>query len=74
MDYLEALDVRPQPFPKDTGLIATHLKRVQLEFESGVAVLGSPAAFDDHVEVTRLPDGRTHVEVEDHLRRVQGKR
>ena len=71
---LEQSDIPPQPFDKDIALVQSHLKRIQLDFESGLALLADPDAFEEHVKITNLDDGRTHVEIEDRMRRVQGKR
>jgi len=74
VDYLGNAAVEPQPFDKDTSLIETHLKRIQLEFQSGIAVLGSPETFQEHVRMTDLDDGRTRLEIEDRVKRLQGRR
>jgi hypothetical protein len=74
--YIQTLAANGVParlMDKDTSLIATHLRRIQVEFESDIAVLGKPQAFEDHVRMTRLDDGRTRVEIEDRIRRIQGK-
>ncbi|MDY6918240.1 MAG: nucleoid-associated protein [Chloroflexota bacterium] len=74
IDWLGQAEISPQPFDKDISLINTHLKRIQLDFESGIAVLGDPEVFQEHVKMRDLDDGRTRVEIEDRVRRVQGKR
>ncbi|MGD9116489.1 MAG: nucleoid-associated protein [Dehalococcoidia bacterium] len=74
IDYLSDASVLPQPFEKDISLIGTHLKRIQLEFQSGLAVLGNPETFKEHVKMKDLDDGRTHLEIEDRVKRLQGKR
>ena len=74
IDWLGEAEIAPQPFDKDTTLIQTHLRRIQLDFESGIAVLGSPETFEQHVGVRDLDDGRTRVEIVDRMKRVQGKR
>lgn len=74
VDYLGNAAVAPQPFDKDISLIETRLKRIQLEFQSGIAVLGSPETFQEHVRMTDLDDGRTRLEIEDRVKRLQGRR
>ena len=74
IDYLENAAVPPQPFDKDISLIETHLKRIQLDFQSGIAVLGSPETFKEHVKMTDLDDGRTRLEIEDRVKRLHGRR
>jgi len=74
MNWIDQLELSPQPFDKDIALIHTHLKRIQLDFESGIAVLGHPEIFKEHISMRDLDDGRTHLEIEDRMKRVQGKR
>lgn len=74
VDYLNNAAVTPQPFDKDISLIETHLKRIQLDFQSGISVLGSPETFQEHVKMTDLDDGRTRLEIEDRVKRMQGRR
>ena len=42
ISFLADVEIAPQPFDKDTDLIDTHLKRIQIDFESGIGVLGKP--------------------------------
>lgn len=74
MERLDEAEIPPQPFDKDTALIQSRLRKIQVDFESGIAVLGDPEIFEDYVSMRPLVDGRTHVEIEDRLRGVQGKR
>lgn len=60
-------------FDKDLHLIRNHLRRIQMAFQSGVAILASPDSIGHQVKITDLPDGRTKVEVTDHMRQVSGK-
>lgn len=74
IEWLSQSQIQPQQFDKDIGLIETHLKRIELNFESGISVLGNPNTFDEHVKVKDLDGGLTHVEIEDHIKTVQGKK
>ena len=56
---------------KDLGMIGGVLKRIQVQFESGVAVVAKPAAFQEQVHMKSLPDGRTRLEIEDRLREIR---
>jgi hypothetical protein len=72
--FLETKDVSTTVVQKDTTLIAGQIQRLQLDSSSGLAVLGSPESFRDHVQMSELDDGRTRVQIEDRLDRVHGKR
>ena len=57
-DWLSENEIDFRPFEKDIKLIGRHLRRVSIDFESGVGVLVPPDAFDDKVEVSNMDDGR----------------
>ena len=73
LDRLSQNSVSFQQFEKDTELIKTHLRRISVDFESGVGVLVPPGAFDRQVTMSNLDDGRTHLQVRDKLTRMKGK-
>ncbi len=73
LDRVTQQGVTAQRIVKDLGMIKGILKRIQVQFESGVAVVGEPKAFEDQVKMTSLPDGRTRVEIEDRLRDIRTK-
>lgn len=56
---------------KDLGMIRAVLRRIQVQFESGVAVVAKPDAFQEQVHMKSLPDGRTRLEIEDRLREIR---
>ena len=62
-----------QRFEKDTELIKNHLRRVSVDFESGVGVLIPPDAMEQQVTISSLDDGRTHLEVRDKIAKMRGK-
>jgi hypothetical protein len=72
--FLETKDVPTTAIQKDKTLIAGQIQRLQIDFSSGLAVLGSPESFREHVQMSQLDDGRTRVQIEDRLNRVHGKR
>jgi len=74
IERLEQSDIALQPFDKDIALVQSHLKRIQLDFESGLALLADPGAYKKHAKMRNLDDGRTHIEIEDRMKRIQGKR
>lgn len=67
-------NVPTSSFPKDTKLILPQLKRLQWSFRSGISVLASSEQLGDQLNVEELDDGRTHLEVTDHLKDVHGHR
>lgn len=71
--YMAGEGVPAEPFPKDTHLIDAHLKRMQVDFESGLSILGKPEIFQERVRMEGREDGATHVEFEDRIRRFQGR-
>src|SRR5260370_16970460 len=73
LDRVAQQGVAGQRIVKDLGMIKGILKRIQVQFESGVAVVGQPKAFEEQVRMTSLPDGRTRVEIEDRLRDIRTK-
>lgn len=61
-------------FDKDLSLIKSQIARVQMDFESGIAVLGSPAALESHAQITTSDSGATRIEIEDVLKGVRGRK
>jgi hypothetical protein len=61
-------------FEKDVSLVRSHIKRTVVDFRSGVAILAPPEAFEEHVTMKRLADGRSRVEVVDHVATVHGRK
>jgi hypothetical protein len=74
MSFLEEKQVPITTIAKDRTLVASQIQRMQMDFSSGLAVLGSPESFRDHVRMSQLDDGQTRVEIQDRLNRVHGKR
>jgi 37-kD nucleoid-associated bacterial protein len=71
---IEAAEVPTTAFPKNTSRIEPTLKRMQWTFEGGTTVLSPANQVGDLVTVESLRDGRTKLEVTDHLRDVKGHR
>jgi hypothetical protein len=57
----------------DIYLVRAHLRRIEMAFESGVAVLASPENIGEQVKITELANGQTKVEVTDRLRKMTGR-
>ena len=73
VDWLRNNDVSPQEFAKDTALIKTHLRKIKVNFESGVEVFVPPQTLDEQVTITKMDDGRTELRVRDRLLEMRGK-
>lgn len=74
IDALTAEQVPDNVVRKDTKLVESHLRKLRMDFESGVLVVVPPGAVGEQVEVEELDDGRTHVDIKDKLRAIGGKR
>ena len=66
-------EVPAQQFEKDTVLIKTRIKRISVDFVSGVGVQFPPSALEEEVRISELDDGRTYLEVRDRLSKMEGK-
>lgn len=73
IDYLKDSRMPIQEFDKNTNLIKQHLNRIRIEFESGLAVIGTPQAFGERVRICETDDGYTRVEIEDRLKKMSSK-
>ena len=71
---LAAEQVPANVVQKDTKLVESQLRRLRMDFDSGVLLIVPPAAVGEQVQVTELDDGRTHVDIRDRLKQVGGKR
>ncbi len=74
INFLSEHDVPSVRFEKDTQLVKAHLHRIQLDFESGIAVLAVPEAFEEHIMLSDVGNGKTKVEIEDRLKLIEGRR
>lgn len=73
IDFLASHQVGTQQFDKDTTLIESQLKRVKINFESGLAILisGTSEVLENQVRVVPLENDQTRVEVEGRLKSLQ---
>lgn len=74
MESVAESGVTQPSFAKDNSLVASHLRRIQWSFQSGVAVLASPDNVGREIQLEDLDDGRTRLEVTDQLRDLHGHR
>jgi len=68
--YLTDKDVRIGEIQKDTSLIESKIKKIKMEFESGVKIVASQEAFEEHVALETQEDGRTKAEIVDNVKKV----
>jgi hypothetical protein len=73
MNWVGEAQLQSRGFDKDKKLISAHLKKIQILFESGVAVVTPPQRIGEQVKITDAANGQTKVEVTDQLTRVHGR-
>ena len=71
--HLEARGVTSEPMVKSLDLVASTLKRVQIDFDSGVKVLARPELLekDGPVTIEKINDRITRVSITDELTRLR---
>ena len=71
LDHLKAAGASTTAFPKDTVRIKARIRRIAYGFESGLKLVGTPDAMDQHVDIN--DDGEeTQVVITDSIRHVRG--
>lgn len=74
LEALSAADAPTKRFVKDTALVESQLRRIRYDVDTGAAVIAPPDTIGDSVRVVSHGDGRTQIQVDGRLQRVQGKR
>lgn len=70
IDYLTNKGVKIGGIIKDNTLIKNRIKKVMLDFESGIRIMGDKAVFEDKVKLEQTDDGRTRAEIIDKVKKV----
>lgn len=70
ISYLSDKDVGVGEIQKDTSLIESKIKKIKMEFESGVKIVASQEVFEEHVTLETQEDGRTKAEIVDNVKKV----
>ena len=70
IDFLEAAEVPTRTIEKDITLVMPQLRKTRWDFESGIALIGPPESFDEHVTIENLNDGETRTLITDRLTRA----
>jgi hypothetical protein len=73
IDFLRHEEAPHADFRKDTELLDPVIKKMQLQFKSGITVIAAPEQFQEHVEVKSIDGGRTRVKIEDVLAELKGR-
>ena len=73
INHLEQAGFRAQTIVKNTELIETQTRKMALEFQNGVTVVGDREAFGASVKVKRTRAGAARVEITGEIKEVKGK-
>jgi hypothetical protein len=71
--HLRERGVSQQAITKDCSLIEPMIKRTAIVFQNNVLVTAPAGAIGDSVKLEELKDGRTKVQVTDHVKAVKGR-
>lgn len=70
INYLTDKGVKIGDIRKDLTLIENRIKKVMIDFKSGIRILGDRAVFEDKVKLEQMGDGRTRAEIIDTIKKV----
>ncbi len=70
LNYLREKEVPINLIEKSEAVIASRLKKMMVEFQSGIRILGPSDVFREKVHLKEIEDGLTRAEVTDELKRV----
>ena len=73
LDHLNANTVPLNTFPKDVDLIGSRLRKVSMDLESGLIILGSPDVFADKVQMRNLDDGQAEITITDRVKNMRSR-
>lgn len=73
LNHLEQEGFRSLTIVKNLELIESQTRKMALEFQNGVTVVGDREAFGESVKVDRTRDGSARVEITGQLKQVKGK-
>lgn len=74
LDRIQEGGITAHSFPKDLKLIEQMLHKIQWTFEGGISVIAPPDQVGDRLRIDGEADGRTKMEIVDHLRGMKGHR
>ncbi|MGJ3245689.1 MAG: nucleoid-associated protein [Elainellaceae cyanobacterium] len=73
VNFVREHGIPTEKFIKDTSQIKNHIRKVQMEFKSGILIIGKPDVFNEQVQITRMGEERVRVSLEDEIKRTSGK-
>ena len=71
--HLEERQVPVTEFPKDNSMVESRLKRISMELESGVVILGRTDVFQEKVSITEMNSGQSRIEIVDRIKGMKGR-
>jgi 37-kD nucleoid-associated bacterial protein len=73
LSHMEQEGFRTHTIVKNLELIESQTRKMALEFQNGVTVVGNREAFEESVKMASTPDGSARVEITGQLKKVKGK-
>ena len=74
INHLQERQVPVTEFPKDNSMIEPRLRRISMELESGVVILGKTDVFEEKVHITEIDTGESRIEIIDRVKGMRGRR
>ena len=74
--YIDHLNTRGVPvteFLKDDSMVASRLRRIHMELESGIAILGKPDVFEEKIQMTQFDTGQTQIQIVDRVKGMKSR-
>lgn len=73
-DHLRDQEVGEARFARDTTEIAGRIRRMAIDFDSGIKLFGNPEAMNEHVDIgAQQDDGSTTVTVTDQVNKIHAR-
>ena len=73
LHYLERNDIPITDFLKNNNLVAPRLKRVQMDLECDISILGNPEVFEKKVQMEPQDNGETQITIVDRVKHMKGR-
>ncbi len=73
VDHLQSAGLTEETFRKDNELIAAQTRKMAIEFQNEIAIIGTPEAINDNVALKKKPDGMDEATITGKLKKVRSK-
>lgn len=73
LHYLEENDIPITDFLKNNNLVAPRLRRVQMDLECDISILGNPEVFEKKVQMKPQDNGETQITIVDRVKQMKGR-